>query len=119
MQVGQVSWRLTWNDHVPLLYEDFITDEDMGMGRDAVERLVGDGQARVGASLGIKDLDYGSGFDFHVSVSLAVNQDTESVAAAQVIAQELVFEHLERGTLEAGQVYEDLRRRLHPPKRRD
>lgn len=62
------------------------------MAQDALERLVGDGRAKVTCSIGLKDSNYGSGFEAFCSVQLTCNQDRASVQAAHGMAQELAEE---------------------------
>lgn len=80
------------------------------MARDTLTSLVGDGLARVGVSLGIKDSDYGNGFEAFCSVQLTCNQDEDSVRAAQEIAVDLV----ERKMADAFDCAHDLYKGLGP-----
>jgi uncharacterized protein YhfF len=90
LTLGEVHWRVTVGEEKPQYFDSHITEEDIGMPRDTLVALVGNGQARVTCSVGLKDADYGNGFEAFCSVQLTCNQDQDTVAAAQVLALELV-----------------------------
>jgi len=105
LPLGEVHWKVVVAGEQPLLYDAHITHKDIRMARDELEQLVGDGNARVTVSLGLKDSDYGNGFEAFCSVSLACNQDRESVVAAQALAQELAHDQMEGAFEEAHDLY--------------
>ncbi len=81
MVVGKAVARLHIKGEPDAFIEKLLTPEEVGMSRDSLSELVGDGDARVTASLELKDSDYGTGFGAHVSVSLSVDQTEEMVEA--------------------------------------
>ena len=90
LPLGEIRWRVTAGGAAPLLYDNHITDEDIDMPLDELEKLVGDGLAKVTCSAGLKDSDYGNGFEAFCSVQLTCNQDHRSVKSAQALAEELL-----------------------------
>ena len=65
------------------------------MGRDSLAELVGDGDARVTASLELKDSDFGTGFGAHVSVSLSVDQTEKCMNGGFSLALDLAQEFVD------------------------
>ena len=94
LTLGAVHWRVTIDTMSPRYFDAHITEEDIDMPRDTLTRLVGDGLSRVTCSLGLKDSDYGNGFEAFCTVQLTCNQDDDTVRAAQVLAQELGAERM-------------------------
>lgn len=90
LRLGEVHWKVVVGEEAPLLYDGHITEEDIDMRKDELEDLVGDGLAKVTCSVGIKDSDYGNGFEAFCSVTLTCNQDRGSVKEAQELTQELL-----------------------------
>lgn len=76
------------------------------MARDTLAALVGDGQARVTCSIGLKDADYGNGFEAFCSVQLTCNQDEDTVKAAQTLALEVVQDKMEEAFATAHDLFE-------------
>lgn len=87
--------------HPSRLFERLITEEDVGMARDALERLIGDGNARVSVSMNLSDKAFGSGFGTQVSVSLNVDQRTDAVDDGFQIAKGLALQYTEDAFEEA------------------
>ena len=71
----------------------------------AAEKLLGDGQARVSISKELSTKDFGSGFGAHVSISLACNQDDDTIEKAAEKAGALAMELLEEHLGEAEELY--------------
>lgn len=92
---------LQFNDHN-------ITEDDIDMARDELEDLIGDGNARVTISLGLKDADFGNGFEAFCSVTLTCNQDARSIREAADLAQDIVDERLEPAFDAAHKAYKEL-----------
>lgn len=76
------------------------------MSRDTLANLVGDAHAKVTVSYGLKDSDFGTGFDVFCSVTLSCNQDDESVLEAQQIAQALAATHCEKAVETGRELFE-------------
>lgn len=64
------------------------------MSEDEAKAIVGDGLARVSASLEMKDTNYGTGCGAHITVSLACDQNIEGIHLAHSIASALAEEFL-------------------------
>lgn len=113
MQVGQVDTRVYVGGQPDSLSQQPLTYRELAMPRDTLSKLIGDGGAKVTASMDLKDSDYGSGFGAFVSVSLTVNQDVEDVEVAFGIALDLVSQFVE----EAYEVAKDKFMDAHPDQR--
>ena len=79
--IGQVRGSLRVGDDL-FTFDHPLTVEHLSMSKDEIADLVGDGNAKVTVSFGMSDKDYGTGFDAHVSVSLACDQNVEIVGFA-------------------------------------
>lgn len=93
--IGEVHWRVAVAGDSSNYYDGQITGEDLHMAQDALEQMVGDGLARVTCSLGIKDSNYGRGFEAFCTVQLTCNQDSKTVRGAQALAEELAAKGME------------------------
>lgn len=108
LHIGEVHWKVVVGAEPPLLYDAHITEEDIDMARDELEDLVGDGNAKVTCSMGIKDADYGNGFEAFCSVTLTCNQDRRSVRDAQKLGQDLLDGAMQQAFEAAHETYKEL-----------
>ena len=117
MNLGRVRGVARFKGRDPLYLDVLFTGEDVGMERDNVSELIGDGNARVTVSMDLKDSDFGSGFSGFVSVSLACNQDDETIEEAASIAQEMVTEYVPTVLEAAEEQYKEFKRSRKRKKR--
>lgn len=115
LPIGEVHLRFRLGD-APSQYLDktLTTDELQGWDmskRELVdlEDLVGDGRAKVTASISLGDKDFGNGFEAHCSVQLTVNQDKGSIEEAQDWATALAEGHMEVAFKAAEDQYDKVR----------
>jgi len=92
----------------PLLINDTLTEEDLVMGTDEVQDLLGDGNAKVSVSFGMSDKDYGRGFDAHISVSLTCDQDRGVIEFAYEAASDLASDMCAEAFQKAKDMYQEV-----------
>lgn len=107
MHIGKLAVRLFVEGEPDALLNRPLTPEDLGMDRDTLAGLVGDGDARVTASLELKDSNFGTGFGAHVSVSVSVDQTEDSVEAGFGIALDLASDFVAEAFEQAHSRFED------------
>lgn len=88
-----------------------VTSESANMTQRALSALIGDGKASVSCSVSFADKDYGNGYEVRVSVSLACNQDRDTVDLAAASVQEIASVHLEQAKAMAEVMYGELSRK--------
>jgi len=106
--IGKVSMEINVGDDPPLLLNSELTNEGVGMSSDEAANLVGDGNARVSASLDMADKNYGRGFSAHVTVSLTVNQDVVSIKEGYNLCSELCAEMVKDAVDVAGAAWKEV-----------
>lgn len=92
MIFGTIHGRIQVDEDEILFFEHPITAEEIGMAADALQELIGEGDARVTASLDLKDGHFGTGFGAHVSVSLSVDQTEKGLEAGFGVALDLAHD---------------------------
>lgn len=95
MILGTVDIVVTMDGQPSYCEDRQITSEEAGMSKDIVQKLIGDGSARISVSHNLKDMDYGTGFGVQVTVSLTCNQDAETVEETFTVANSLAVEYAE------------------------
>tara|TARA_Y100000034_G_C6766543_1_gene341734 strand:+ start:232 stop:570 length:339 start_codon:yes stop_codon:yes gene_type:complete len=88
--MGSVHINMAGEDPLPpQVVETPITHDELGIAMDELQVLLGDGEAKVTTSLGMKESDYGNGYDAHVSVTLSCAQDEIAIRHAYEHASEI------------------------------
>jgi hypothetical protein len=110
MDCGKAIGRLSIAGEPPFLFEKILTPEEVGMSRDSLTELIGEGDARITTALELKDSNYGTGFGAYVSVTLTVDQTEQGMEAGYGLSLDLAQRYVEEAFDTAQILFQKLER---------